>query len=72
MSTADKEPRPTSYPKAASPLARRRLFKGTLSPPCTQSAGKSYTLTPPLISEVFVKDTAEKKATGASSPYRPS
>ncbi|KAI0109141.1 hypothetical protein GGR51DRAFT_558503 [Nemania sp. FL0031] len=62
MSTTDKEPRPTSYPEAASSAAaKRKLFKGTLSPPCTQSPGKSYTLTPPLSSEVFIKDTTGKK-----------
>ncbi|KAJ8125413.1 hypothetical protein O1611_g8227 [Lasiodiplodia mahajangana] len=68
MSTTDKEPRPTSHPEAVSSAARRKLFKGTLSPPCTQSAAKSYTLTPPLRSEVFVRDPTKKEAIRKLSP----
>ncbi|KAI1132746.1 hypothetical protein F5Y10DRAFT_185101 [Nemania abortiva] len=68
MSTTDKGPRPTERPEAASPVAKRRLFKGTLSPPpCTQSASRSYTVAPPLSSEVFIRDTAGKKTAGHCS-----
>ncbi|KAI2638390.1 hypothetical protein GGS21DRAFT_436899 [Xylaria nigripes] len=47
-------------PQAALP---RKLFKGTLSPPCPPSTSKSYTLTPAPSAEVFIRDPAEKSAT---------
>ncbi|KAI0976874.1 hypothetical protein F4678DRAFT_128097 [Xylaria arbuscula] len=59
MSPIDKEARPTAHPQAAS---SRKLFKGTLSPPRVQPAHKSYTLTPASISEVSIKDPADKQA----------
>ncbi|KAI0434991.1 hypothetical protein F5Y09DRAFT_157568 [Xylaria sp. FL1042] len=60
MSTINKETRPTAQPQAT---PSRRLFKGTLSPPCAQPAHKSYTLTPASISEVSIKDPAKKQVT---------
>ncbi|KAI0536774.1 hypothetical protein GGR58DRAFT_474136 [Xylaria digitata] len=60
MSTIDKETRPTTHLPAVS---SRRLFKGRLSPPAAQPTRKSYTLAPASISEVVIKDFAEKRAT---------
>ncbi|KAI0810346.1 hypothetical protein GGR55DRAFT_134913 [Xylaria sp. FL0064] len=59
MSTSNKDTRPTAHPPATS---SRRLFKGTLSPPCAQPAHKSYTITSASISEVSIKDPAKKQA----------
>ncbi|KAI1292741.1 hypothetical protein F5Y03DRAFT_375250 [Xylaria venustula] len=59
MSTIDKETCPAAHPQAAS---SRKLFKGTLSPPRVQPAHRSYTLTPASISEVSIKDPANKQA----------
>ncbi|GAP84336.2 hypothetical protein SAMD00023353_0701510 [Rosellinia necatrix] len=57
--TTNHETRPTPHSQAAAP--RRSLFKGTLRPPSTQPACKSYTLTPASISEVSIRDAAEKQ-----------
>ncbi|KAI1282818.1 hypothetical protein F5Y07DRAFT_394779 [Xylaria sp. FL0933] len=60
MSTNNKDTRPTAHPQATS---SRRLFKGTLSPPCAQPAHKSYyTMTPASTSEVSIKDPAKEQA----------
>ncbi|KAI0422573.1 hypothetical protein F5X98DRAFT_369384 [Xylaria grammica] len=67
MSTLNQETRPTAHPEAVS---SRRLFKGRLSPPAAQPTRKSYTLAPASISEVFIKDPAEKQAT--TSPIQKS
>ncbi|KAI0506942.1 hypothetical protein F5B22DRAFT_650259 [Xylaria bambusicola] len=56
----NEETRPTHEPTVPS----RRLFKGTLSPPCAQPAHKSYTLAPASISKVHVKDLSKKQASG--------
>ncbi|GAW11322.1 hypothetical protein ANO14919_006660 [Xylariales sp. No.14919] len=64
MSTLNQETRPTAHPEAVS---SRRLFKGRLSPPAAQPTRKSYTLAPASISEVFIKDPAEKQATSRRS-----
>ncbi|KAI0912864.1 hypothetical protein F4823DRAFT_138999 [Ustulina deusta] len=64
MSTIEKETRPTAHPPA---VPSRRLFKGTLSPPCAQPAHKSYTLTPASLSKVSIKDPAEKQVTSRRS-----
>ncbi|KAI0402834.1 hypothetical protein F4802DRAFT_334724 [Xylaria palmicola] len=61
MSAANKEARPTAHPQA------RPLFRGTLRPPPAQPAPRSYTLAPASISEVVIKDPAQKQATGRHS-----
>ncbi|KAI1187592.1 hypothetical protein F5B17DRAFT_430357 [Nemania serpens] len=68
MSTTDKETASTSDPQTAPSASQRRpLFKGTLSPPCTKPTGKSYTLAPVPITEVLIRDPAERRATGRRS-----
>ncbi|KAI1360950.1 hypothetical protein F5Y08DRAFT_35379 [Xylaria arbuscula] len=64
MATVNTEARPTHPPPAVPPP--RRLFKGSLSPPCAQPAHKSYTQTPATISEVYIKDPSKKQATSPS------
>ncbi|KAI1202774.1 hypothetical protein F5X97DRAFT_189375 [Nemania serpens] len=68
MSTTNKDTASTSHPQTTSSASQRRpLFKGTLSPPCTKPTGKSYTLAPASISEVLIRDPAERRATGRCS-----
>lgn len=65
MPTTDKGTASTSHPRTAPSTSQRRpLFKGTLSPPSTKPTGKSYTLAPVSISEVLIRDPAERRATG--------
>ncbi|KAI1167000.1 hypothetical protein F5B18DRAFT_648016 [Nemania serpens] len=68
MPTTDKGTASTSHPRTAPSTSQRRpLFKGTLSPPSTKPTGKSYTLAPVSISEVLIRDPAERRATGRRS-----